>query len=190
MRQLPIILDYDGTEPITLPEAKQYLRIDSSFTDDDAYITSLIPIARITVLKDTNQVVVKEEIEQKFDHWHNGILQLSFPGKLTEVTVSYTKDENQSVTMVNNTDYWLGTSHPTDGRIMMINTPNPWSKINGITVHYKSEPDGAASIKPLIIAMYMLIQHWYDHRSPVKHLQTYVTPIGYQKLVNNYKKFV
>lgn len=190
MRQLPIILNYTGDEPITLAEAKQYLRIDSSFTDDDAYITSLISIARITVLKDTNQVIVKEHIEQKFDNWGNGILQLSFPGKLTEVEVKYAISETASITMTENVDYWLGTSHPTAGRIMMINTPNPWPEINGITVVYKSEPDGPDSIKPLLIAMYMLIQHWYDHRSPVKHLQTYVTPIGYQKLVNNYKKFV
>ncbi len=190
MRQLPIILDYSGTEPITLPEAKQYLRIDSSFTDDDAYITSLIPIARITVLKDTNQVIVKEHIEQKFDNWGNGILQLSFPGKLTEVIISYVTEPLVNTVLTKDVDYWLGTSYPTDGRIMMINTPTPWSEINGITVSYKSEPDGDDSVKPLIIAMYMLIQHWYDHRSPVKHLQTYVTPIGYQKLVNNYKKFV
>lgn len=190
MRQLPIILDYSGTEPISLAEAKQYLRIDSSFTDDDDYITSLIPIARITVLKDTNQVVVKEHIQQKFDNWGNGILQLSFPGKLTEVVVSYVTGANQNVTMTKDVDYWLGSSYPTDGRIMMINTPNPWPEINGISVIYKSEPDGPDSIKPLIIAMYMLIQHWYDNRSPAKHLQSYVTPIGYQKLVNNYKKFV
>ena len=84
------------------------MRIDSSFTDDDDYITSLIPIKNYS-FKDTNQVVVKEEIERNLTIG-NGILQLSFPEKLTEVTVSYTKSETQSVTMIN-TDYWLGTSH-------------------------------------------------------------------------------
>ena len=126
MPRLPIILDYTGTEPISLPEAKQYLRIDSTFTEDDAYITSLISIARITVLKDTNQVVVKEHIEQKFDNWGNGILQLSFPGKLTEVEVKYTTGVDTSVNLTEDIDYWLGTSFPTDGRIEMINTPEPW----------------------------------------------------------------
>lgn len=190
MPRHPNILEYTGTEPITLAEAKQYLRIDSSFTDDDAYITNLIPIARITVTKDTNQVVVKETIEEQFDNWQNGIIQLSYPGKLSEVSVSYRQTIATAVTMTADTDYVLGVSNPLDGRIEIINRPALATVINGVRILYKSEPDGADSTKPLLIAMYMLIQHWYDHRSPVKHLQTYVTPIGYQKLVNNYKQFI
>jgi len=43
-------LRYDAansvTEPITLAQAKAHLRIDSSFTADDTYITTLISVAR------------------------------------------------------------------------------------------------------------------------------------------------
>ena len=190
MPRQPIIHLYTGAEPITLTEAKQYLRIDSSFTDDDAYILNLIQIARVTVLKDTNQVVVKESIEQHFDNWENGVLQLSFPGKLTDVEISYRDEIASNIVMTADTDYVLGVSSPIDGRIEMINTPALATRINGIRVLYKSEPDNSSITKPLLIAIYMLIQHWYDHRSPVKHLQTYVTPIGYQKIVNNYKQFI
>lgn len=34
---------------ITLSEAKKHLQIDSSFTDDDAYITALIEVAEDSV---------------------------------------------------------------------------------------------------------------------------------------------
>jgi len=190
MPRHPIIHNHTGDEPISLAEAKQYLRIDSSFTDDDIYIFNLIQIARVTVLKDTNQVVVKESIEQHFDSWGDGILQLSFPGVLTDFEISYRNEIGSNVVMTADTDYVLGVSSPIDGRIEMLNTPALATKINGIRVLYKSEPDNESVIKPLLIAIYMLIQHWYDHRSPVKHLQTYVTPIGYQKIVNNYKQFI
>ena len=108
MPRQPNILAYTGTEPITLAEAKQYLRIDSTFTDDDAYITNLIPIARITVTKDTNQVVVKESIEEQFDNWQNGIIQLSYPGKLSEVAINYRKTIGTNIVMTADTDYVLG----------------------------------------------------------------------------------
>ena len=54
MAQYSKILDYTGTELISLAEAKKYLRVD--YATDDTYITELIKIARVQVLKDTNQV--------------------------------------------------------------------------------------------------------------------------------------
>jgi hypothetical protein len=56
MAQQAKIAEFTGTEVISLSEAKTYLRID--FDSDDTYITDLIKIARMQVLKDTNVPVV------------------------------------------------------------------------------------------------------------------------------------
>ena len=61
MAQYSKITEYTGTEIISRTQAKEYLRVD--FSTDDDYITELIKIARVQVLKDTNQVVVETNIQ-------------------------------------------------------------------------------------------------------------------------------
>ena len=65
MAQQAKIEDFSGTEVISLTEAKEYLRVDH--TGDDTYITELIKIARMQVLKDTNTAVVDLDVTEYFD---------------------------------------------------------------------------------------------------------------------------
>lgn len=191
MPRQPTITTYAGTEVISLDEAKEYCRLDSSFTLDDAYITELIKIARITVLKDTNQVVVTEVVEEWRDNYGpDNIIQLSYPGVITTLVIKYRITNTAESTLVVNVDYIEAIGNNISGRIEILNPIAPSVAIDGIRINYSSSPGSQDDVRPLKIAMYMLIQHWYDHRSPIKHVQTYETPLGYQKLVNNFKQFV
>ena len=61
------IENYTDTEPISLAEAKDYLRVD--FNNDDTFISELISIARVKILKDTGQVMGLQTITEYFTNW-------------------------------------------------------------------------------------------------------------------------
>ena len=48
---------------ITLEQAKKHCNVDSSFTDDDTYITSLIDVAETVVSKDICENLSDLEVE-------------------------------------------------------------------------------------------------------------------------------
>ena len=62
MAQQAKIEDFSGTEVISLTEAKEYLRVDHA--SDNDYITELIKIARMQVLKDTNTAIVDLDVTE------------------------------------------------------------------------------------------------------------------------------
>lgn len=71
-----------GAEPITLNEAKQYLRV--LYDNDDDVITQLITQARQTLEQATNLSLVEKEITLKKDNYKNSY---RFPyGPVMEVT--------------------------------------------------------------------------------------------------------
>jgi len=189
MAQQAKIEDYSGTEVISLTEAKEYLRVDH--TGDDTYITELIKIARMQVLKDTNTAVVDLDVTEYFDRWANdGIFQLRYSGKLGQtLTVKYYNPSNTLTTLVEDTDYrridFMGMP-----KIEMINTFTLKDRLNAIEIDYSVEPENNDETRTLKIAMYMLIQHYYDNRSPVSYLKVDEMPLGYKNIINQYKNYI
>mgnify|MGYP003133353028 CR=1 FL=1 len=189
MAQQAKIEDYSGTEVISLAEAKTYIRVDHS--DDDFYIADLIKIARMQVLKDTNTAVVDLDVTEYFDKWPNdGIFQLRYSGKLgNTINVKYYDSSNTLTTLVEDTDYrridYMGMP-----KIEMINTFTLRDRLNAIEIGYSVEPENSDETRTLKIAMYMLIQHYYDNRSPVSYLKVDEMPLGYKNIINQYKNYI
>ena len=186
MAQYSKILDYTGTELISLAEAKKYLRVD--YATDDTYITELIKIARVQVLKDTNQVVVSQAITEYFSAFSK-VLDLQFPGVITAYNLSYFNSNNIATALTEGTDYriiqYLGLT-----KLEMINTPSTYDRLEAVSFTYIVTPQNDDYIRPLKIAMYMLIQHYYDNRSAVSFLKAEEMPLGYKSIVSNYKNYI
>jgi hypothetical protein len=75
---------YSGAEPISLTEAKAFLRVDSS--DDDSYITELITMTRDFIEKETNTALVSNtytEYRNGFPTTDGGVITLQINGDLT-----------------------------------------------------------------------------------------------------------
>lgn len=189
MAQQAKIEDFSGTEVISLTEAKAYLRVDTS--DDNDYITELIKIARMQVLKDTNTAVVDLDVTEYFDKWPTGnIFQLRYSGKLgTNIVFKYYNSSNVLTLLTEGADFkridYMGMP-----KIEMINTPSVYDTLNAIQIGYSVEPENSDETKPLKIAMYMLIQHFYDNRSPVSYLKVDEMPLAYKHIITQYKNYI
>jgi uncharacterized phiE125 gp8 family phage protein len=189
MAQQAQIEDFSGTEVISLPEAKAYLRVDHS--SDDTYITELIKIARMQVVKDTNTAVVDLDVTEYFDKWPiDEIFQLRYSGKLGQnIILKYYDSSDSLVTLQEGQDYrridYMGMP-----KIEMINTFTIYDRLNAISIKYAVEPECDDETRTLKIAMYMLIQHYYDNRSPVSYLKVDELPLGYKNIINQYKNYI
>ena len=186
MAQFSKIEQYTGTEVISLADAKQYLRVD--YTTDDTYITELIKIARVQVLKDTNQVVVSQTITEYFSKFKN-VLELKYPGVLTNYSLTYFDSSNVSTALTEGVDYRI-IEFGGLVKLEMINTPNTFSRLDAVTFSYIVSPTNDDAIAPLKIAMYMLIQHYYDNRSAVSFLKADEMPLGYKSIIANFKNYI
>ena len=181
------IKEYTGTEIISLAEAKQYLRID--FTADDTYITELIKIARVQLLKDTNQPVVEQTITEYFTKWPSyNIFYLQYAGKMSGSTLKFYNDKGTTSTYTEGTEYKL-INYMGNNTIEMIKTDTLDDRKNAIEIEYKVEPVSDDEIKPLKIAMYMLIQHFYDNRSQIAYGKVNEMPLAYKHIIAQYKNY-
>mgnify|MGYP001244792554 FL=1 len=191
------IENYTDSEPISLPEAKDYLRVD--FNNDDTFISELISIARVKILKDTGQVMGLQTITEYFTNWGtipttggNLILPLSYMGYWdgsNDFIVKYFDINNVEQTLTINTDY-LVIQHMGLIKVQFINTFNTFDRLDAISIEYEIEPANEDSIRPLLIAMYLLIQHYYDNRSAVSFLKVDEMPMGYFNIINQYKNYI
>ena len=191
------IATYTDTEPISLTEAKDYLRVD--FNNDDTFISELISIARVKILKDTGQVMGLQTITEYFTNWGtipttggNLILNLSYMGYWdgsNDFIVKYFDTNNTEQTLTEGTDY-LVIQHMGLIKVQFINTFNTFDRLDAISIEYQIEPQNADSTRPLLIAMYLLIQHYYDNRSAVSFLKVDEMPMGYFNIINQYKNYI
>ncbi len=191
------IENYTDTEPISLTEAKDYLRVD--FNNDDTFISELISIARVKILKDTGQVMGLQTITEYFTNWGtipttggNLILPLSYMGYWdgsNDFIVKYFDINNVEQTLTIDTDY-IVIQHMGLIKVQFLNTFNRFDRLDAISIKYEIEPQNADSTKPLLIAMYLLIQHYYDNRSAVSFLKVDEMPMGYFNIINQYKNYI
>ena len=191
------IATYTDTEPISLTEAKDYLRVD--FNNDDTFISELISIARVKILKDTGQVMGLQTITEYFTNWGtipttggNLILNLSYMGYWdgsNDFIVKYFDTNNTEQTLTEGTDY-LVIQHMGLIKVQFINTFNTFDRLDAISIEYQIEPQNADTTRPLLIAMYLLIQHYYDNRSAVSFLKVDEMPMGYFNIINQYKNYI
>jgi uncharacterized phiE125 gp8 family phage protein len=186
MAQYSKIAQYTGAEIITLAEAKLYLRVD--YTTDDSYITDLIKIVRVQILKDTNQVLVSQVITEYFSEWTKELV-LQYPGTLSSYALRYYDSSNTDTLLVEGTDYRIIECFGLV-KLEIIQAPTLYNRLDAIRFDYIVAPQNSDSIAPLKIALYMLLQHYYDNRSAVSFLKAEEMPLGYKSIIANYKNYI
>lgn len=64
-----LVIDKPGSEPITLGQAKQHLRVET--TDEDAIISMMIKVAREQIEAATGRFLMRQTIDLQFDCFDN-----------------------------------------------------------------------------------------------------------------------
>ncbi|MGB1321439.1 MAG: head-tail connector protein [Vibrio gallaecicus] len=106
-----IVLVAPTVEPITLEEAKEQLRIEPAFTDDDSYISALISSARDRCENYCNQYFTVQDIQILYAGSIPTVVSMPYPG-LTVTSVTYTDGDNAQQT-VNPVSYIVDSTNQT-----------------------------------------------------------------------------
>ena len=166
-----------ASEPITLSEAKNFLRVDHS--DDDTLISALITASRQMCEEYTRRILVTTTIDEYFDkfpmnRWENlsNLIYLS-RGPVASITSVKYVDEIGSEVTITSDQYIIDTiSEPA-----RIQSTAGWfaaaGVVNQVIVRYVVGTDVSSIPKPLIQGMMLLISDLYDQRNDrVKALPT------------------
>ena len=160
-----ILLTPPALEPVTLADAKHFLRIDHD--DDDDVIAALIAAARVHVEAKTRRALITQVWRLTRDVWPAAGLLPILPAPLCEVIAVGIYRDDGMLQMLD-----VGSFHINSVAAPAILTfergalPAPGRPSGGIEIDvevgYGGEPDDVPA--PLRQAIRLLVAHWYENR--------------------------
>lgn len=158
-----ILLTAPAVEPVSLVEAKVFLRVEHN--DDDDVIEALASASRIHVEAQTRRALVTQNWRLSLDAWPEGGRVSVVPGPLQELNAARVFDFNGSAHAVDVQNFVPDVSTSTLAFAPWA-VPAPGRLAAGIeldvTVGYG---DAAADVpEPLRQAVRLLTVHWYENR--------------------------
>lgn len=181
-----------ASEPIELTEAKNFLKVSASADDD--LITALIVAARQEYERYTNQALVTQTIEEKFDQFPvidaynpDGIFKLTVSPVSSVSSIQY-KNTSGNNTTLSSSNYIVDT-HTKPCRIApaySVTFPDTYDEINAVTITYVAGFGNAAAVPQRIKrVLYLLIADMYENRQDgVRRYRT-----AAERLMNMHKVF-
>ena len=181
-----------AVEPVTLAEAKQHCRVDT--TTDDAYIGSLITAAREWCEAYCDETFVHTQYRMTLDSFPVAI-ELPRPpmatvGTATAVSITYTL-ENQSTATLSAAEYRVDRD-ATPG-VLRTNYNGSWPShlldYNAVTVTWWGGRDADASSLPQRFksAVLWLVGMWYERRMAADAVSLSEIPFGVKSLLDSAK---
>ena len=161
-----ILLTPPETEPLTLDEAKAFLRVDTS--DEDLLITTLIKSARLHVESRTLLALITQNWRMVLDCWPaHGRIAVR-PGPLRAVTAARVYDFDGHVRAVDSQAFVADTGAAVLAFVPWA-MPMPTRIAAGIEIDITvGFGDAATDVpEPLRQAIRLLVVHWYENRGIV-----------------------
>lgn len=156
-----------ATTAISLAEAKSFLRVDSDYDDDNAYITSLIGVATNVVEQFTRRRLITQTYNIYYDEFPPFMdLQV---GNVASVTHVKYYDTDNTLQTLNTSEYDVDI-RVKPGRIYQAedgNFPSTYERANSVEVEFvvgSAASDVEDAIKQ---AMYIVIGRYYENRQDV-----------------------
>ena len=162
-----------ATEPVTLAEAKAWLRVEG--TEEDALIGALITAARQHIEGFTRRALVTTGYTLKLDAFpydaRNQSREIVLPRPpLASLTSIEYLDTNGALQTLNPTTYVVDTYAQPAKVFCRTETawPATYTVPNAITLVYTAGYGTPAAIPAgLLIALRYIVAHWYELRTPV-----------------------
>lgn len=161
-----ILLTAPAAEPLTLDEARAFLRVETD--DDDETIAALISAARLYVETQTRRALLTQSWRLTLDAWPADGRIAVRPGPLRELTAARVFDLEGNATALD-----LQHFVPDLGACALVVAPwavmQPTQIAAGIALDVSvGYGDTALDVpEPLRQAMRLLIAHWYENRGLV-----------------------
>jgi uncharacterized phiE125 gp8 family phage protein len=160
-----ILLTGPAVEPLTLGEAKAYLRVEHG--DDDSVIAALIAGARIHVETQTRRVLITQTWRLVRDSWPaDGRLFVS-PSPLREIVAARVYHADRTALAIDTQAFVIDkAASPAVIAFAPWSLPAPDRPAAGIEIDVKAGyGDAAADVpEPLRQAIRLLLVHWYENR--------------------------
>jgi uncharacterized phiE125 gp8 family phage protein len=159
-----ILLDPPASEPLSLAEAKNYLRVEHGA--DDALIAAMIAAARVQVESLTRRALVMQSWRIVLDRWPSPGRVASPVSPLREVLAARVRDaagEAQALDL----DMFIANTAPSPGLIAFdgARVIHPVQDIAGIEIDIAAGYGAAADVPaPLVQAIRLLLARAYEYR--------------------------
>ena len=172
-----------ASEPITLAEAKSYLRVDSS--GDDALITSLIVSARKLCEEHMQRAIMSQTLQLFIDttgeidqplwegmrtgpylNYNKNYIDLPMP-TVTAVTHVKTYDDSDNATVFASSNYYVDTARQPARVVLRTGEtfPTALRVANAIEVQYVTGYANANAVpEPIKFSIYQVLTYLYEHR--------------------------
>ena len=183
---IPILIVGPLVEPLTLAEAKAWLRLDTS--DEDDLVTALIVSARAIVEAATRRALISQTWRLAYDAWPAFPVPIRFAPFQSVIAIRI-YDAANNVAAVQPANYRVDAA-PDAARVIFTVPPPPPGRAQGgveidIVVGYGAT---AASVpEPLRQAMRMLVAHWFEARGDGAAAASEALPAPVAALVAPYR---
>jgi len=164
-----IQIEEPATEPLTLNEAKAFLRVEHDAEDE--LIASLVKAARVAVETATRRAMITQGYRIVLDAWPAGDRIPSRVSPLRALTGARVRAGNGAGTDLDLASFTLDTaSSPGVIHFDRGLVAEPGQPIAGIEIEITAGygEDGLSVPEPLRQAMRLLIAHYYEHRDRVE----------------------
>jgi uncharacterized phiE125 gp8 family phage protein len=183
-----ILLTPPAVEPLSLDEAKDYLRVEHA--DDDALIAALIASARNHVEAQTRRALITQTWRHSCDAWPADGRIAVLPAPLQALAAARVYDDEGAAQTID-----LGTfvvdavAAPGVIAFPPWSVPAPGRKHAGIELDivagYGNAPSDVPG--PLRLAMRLLLSHWYENRGIVAESSASPLPASVAELIAPYR---
>jgi uncharacterized phiE125 gp8 family phage protein len=177
-------------EPVTLSEAKTHLRVDGN--DEDAYIASLITVARTAAEDRTGRTLITSTWRYTIDEFPDAI-PLANPPIISIVSLQYKRDSDGVIVTLDSQDYLLdnvnqpGWVVPAFGK----QWPATRDEINSVIVNYTAGYGSSAASVPAPLKQWILlaIGDMYDQSRSLSSERAMVPSKFVDSLLDPYRFF-
>lgn len=172
---IPVLLDGPTVEPVSLAEAKLWLRLDT--TDEDDLVRALIVAARLMVEAEIGQVLIGQNWRLVGDAWPAGELIPVRIGRIRSVSGGrvYSADGVATAIAANRFTVFANSEPPA---ILALDRPMPGRAYAGIEIDIHLGFGEAASDVPetIRLAIRRLVTLWYENRGDTHDPQAGIPP--------------
>ena len=160
---IPILVTGPAVEPLSLAEAKSWLRVDIG--DEDPLIQSLIVSARLAVEAATNRLLITQQWRLLLDAWPSEFV-LPLPlAPVRQIVRIRTIDAAGLSADLLASQYWLDGNLDRARLVLGAPLANPGQAVSGITIDVTvGYGDASAVPEPLRLAMRELVALWFANR--------------------------